>query len=212
MTDPTASAARDDLAFVRSLVSDSGQVAASTGVSLFGGGLCYGVQAIAQGLLLQFPAGFPGRNWAQLIFAVLPTVVFMVLITRITVRDVRNKPSAGGGVASRAFRTAFSAAGLSITVTATVFGYVAITEHNMTIWLFHPIMVCVALGVGWYMAYAIRRRPWFAVVSGGWFVCALVLTPLLHLMAAYILVLGVALFALMALPGWLLWRTARAGG
>ena len=211
MTDPTASAARDDLAFVRALVSDSGQVQASTGVSLFGGGLCYGFQCLAQGTLLQFPADFPGRNWAQLIFGVLPTVVFMVLVTRISVRDIRSKAGAGGGVASRALRTAFSAAGLSILTTATVFGYVAFTDHNFTIWLFHPIMVCVALGVGWYMAYAIRRRPWFAVVSGGWFVSALVLATLLHVIAAYIFVLGIALFGLMALPGWLLWRLARAG-
>ena len=212
MTDPTASAARDDLAFIRAMVSDSGQVQSSTGATLLGGGLCYGVQCVAQGTLLQFQADFPGRNWAQLIFAVLPTVVFLVLVTRISGRDWRNKPSAGGGVASRAFRTAFSAAGLSITVTATVFGYVAFTDHNLMIWLFHPIMVCVALGVGWYMAYAIRRRRWFAVVSGGWFVSALVLAALLHVMAAYILVLGLVLFGLMALPGWVLWRSARTGG
>jgi hypothetical protein len=207
MNDPSASA-RDDLAFIRGLVSDRGQIQSSTGAALLAGGLCFGTQCLIQGLLFQLPVGFPGRNWGQLIGGTLPTLVFLVLVARISLFDKRNNVGAGDGVASRAFRAAFSAVGISIGVTATVFGYVAITEHNMMIWLFHPIMVCVAQGVGWHMAFAIRRRHWFVAVSVAWFASALILATLLHQLGLFIAALGVALYLLMALPGWALMRSA----
>jgi len=210
MTDPTMSA-RDDLAFVRSLVSDGGQVQSSTGAALLAGGLCYGIQCLAQGLLLHVSAGFPGRGAAQLIAAILPTMVFLVLITRISLSAIRANMGVGTGVASRALRTAFGSMGLSILVTGTVFGYVAIREHSLTIWLFHPIMVGVAQGIAWYMASSIRRRGWYAAVAAGWFATALLLAALMHNIDGYISVIGAALLGLMALPGWILWRSARAG-
>ena len=211
MTDPTASA-RDDLAFVRGLVSDSGQVQSTVGAGLFAGGLCYGAQCFAQGLLGHLPAGFPNAGLIQLTAAILPTVVFLVLITRISLGARRQNKGVGTGVASRALGTAFGSMGLSILVTGTVFGYVAIREHSFTIWLFHPIMVGVAQGVGWFMASQIRRRGWYGAVAAGWFATALLLAVLMHNIDAYVLVIGAALFALMALPGWVLWRSARAGG
>jgi hypothetical protein len=212
MTDPTASAARDDLAFVRGLVSDGGQVQSSVGAGLFAGGLCYGVQCFAQALLGHLPAGFPGATLIQLTAATLPTVVFLVLITRISISAKRTIGGAATGVGSRALSAAFGSMGLSILVTGTVFGYVAIREHSFTIWLFHPIMVGVAQGVGWFMASQIRRRGWYAMVAAGWFATALLLAVLMHDVDAYVLVIGAALFGLMALPGWVLWRSARAGG
>jgi len=211
MTDPTASA-RDDLAFVRGLVSDSGQVQSTVGAGLFAGGLCYGAQCFAQGLLGHLPAGFPNAGLIQLTAAILPTVVFLVLITRISLGARRQNKGVGTGVASRALGTAFGSMGLSILVTGTVFGYVAIRDHSFTIWLFHPIMVGVAQGVGWFMASQIRRRGWYGAVAAGWFATALLLAVLMHNIDAYVLVIGAALFALMALPGWVLWRSARAGG
>jgi len=214
MTDPTANAARDDLAFIRGLVSDGGQIQSSAGAGLLAGGLCYGAQCIAQGLLMSFPARFPGREILQLIAAILPTLVFLVLITRISLRARRavTGGGAGAGVASRALGAAFGSMGLSVLVTGTVFGYVAIREHSLTIWLFHPIMVCVAQGIGWFMASSIRRRGWYALVAAGWFVTALLLTVLMDNIAGYVIVIGAALLGLMALPGWVLWRLARVGG
>ena len=211
MTDPTASA-RDDLAFVRGLVSDGGKVQSTVGAGLFAGGLCYGAQCLAQGLLGRLPAGFPNANLLQLTAAILPTVVFLVLITRISLTAKRHNRGAATGVGSRALNTAFGSMGLSILVTGTIFAYVAIREHSFTIWLFHPIMVGVAQGVGWFMASQIRRRGWYGIVAAGWFATALLLATLMHNLDAYVLVIGAALFGLMALPGWVLWRSARAGG
>jgi hypothetical protein len=147
----------------------------------------------------------------ELTAAVLPTLVFLVLISRISLNAIRANTGAGAGVASRALGTAFGSMGLSILVTGTVFGYVAIREHSLTIWLFHPIMVGVAQGIAWYMASRIRRRGWYAAVAAGWFATALLLAVLMHNIDGYIAVIGVALLGLMALPGWILWRSARAG-
>jgi len=211
MSDPTVDA-RDDLAFIRGLVSDGGQVQSSVGAGLFAAGLCYGVQCFAQGLLGHLPSGFPGGGVVQLVAAILPTLVFLVLITRISLGARRAYRGAGAGVASRALGAAFGSMGLSVLVTGTIFAYVAIREHSFTIWLFHPIMVGVAQGVGWFIASQIRRRGWYAAVAAGWFATALLLAVLMHDIDAYVLVIGVALLGLMALPGWVLWRSARAGG
>lgn len=210
---PGLDAARDDLAFVRALVSDGGQIQSKVGAGLFAGGLCYGAQCFAQDLLGHLPTGFPNAGPIQLTAAILPTVVFLVLITRISISARKAVGGNGGaGVASRALGAAFGSMGLSILVSGTVFGYVAIREHSLTIWLFHPIMVGVAQGVGWFIASQIRRRGWYAAVAAGWFATALLLATLMHDLDAYVLVIGGALLALMALPGWVLWRSARAGG
>jgi hypothetical protein len=211
MMDPTASA-RDDLAFIRGLVSDGGQIQSSVGAGLFAAGVCYGIQCFVQGLLGHLLAGFTGGGVAQMTAALLPTLVFVVLITRISLRARRAYKGVGASVGSRALGAAFGSMGLSVLVTGTVFGYVAIREHSLMIWLFHPIMVGVAQGVGWFMACQIRRRGWYAAVAAGWFATALLLATLLHNLDAYVLVIGVALLGLMALPGWVLWRSARAGG
>lgn len=208
MTDPTASA-RDDLAFVRGLVGDSGQVQSSTGAALFAGGLCYGTQCFAQALLAR---ALPNAGLGQLAASIAPTVVFLVLITGITLRARKAAAGARTGAASRAVQTAFGSMGLSILVSGSVFAFVAIREHSLMIWLFHPIMVGVAQGVGWYMAGSIKRRGWYMAVAAGWFATALLLATLLRNLDAYVLVIGAALYGLMALPGWVLWRSARAGG
>jgi hypothetical protein len=203
--------ARDDVAFVRALVSDGGRVQSSVGAGLLAGGLCYGAQCVGHGLLALVPTGLPGWGLAEMIVAILPSLVFAALIVGVARQDRRLKAAGGIGVASRALGATFGSMGLSALATAMVFGYAAIREHSLTIWLFHPIMVCVAQGVGWYMAFMIRRRGWYAVVSAGWFASALALTTLLHALVAFVFVLGAALFALMALPGWALWRAGRDG-
>ena len=209
MKDPAS--ARDDLAFIRGLVNDGGRIQASTGSALLAGGLCYGTQCLVQFLLAQLPPASPVQQLGEPIAGILPTLIFIVILTRITMRDRRNAVGAGGTVATRALKAGFSAVGASAIVTALIFGTVATQERNFTIWLFHPIMVCVGQGVAWYLAYAIRRRRWFLAVSMSWFACSLLLTALLHHLFAFILVVVVALYALMALPGWVLLRTARAG-
>lgn len=196
--------ARDDLAFLRALVSEGGQAQGAVGGGLLAGGLCYGLQCIAQwGMLV---SGWQGPPLLGLAVGVLPTVIFLAILARLVIRD---RKISHNGIGTRALNAAFGGAGLAAMTTATIFGYLAIRQQSITIWLFHPIMVCVVQGTVWYIAYAIRRRGWIGLVSAGWFASALLLTLLIgsHL---FVLLLAFSLLLLMAFPGWLLMRNGPA--
>lgn len=208
MKDPTERA-RDDLAFVRALVSEGGQAQASLGRALMVGGLCYGLQCLVQWV---FALGVPAPDSVQLAVGVVPTVIFIVLLVTLFQKD---KAKSQHGVATRALNAAFGGAGLAAMTTAIVFGYLAWRLHDFGIFLFHPMMVCVVQGTVWYIAFAVRRRGWLGLVSAGWFLVAIGLGLLLGsgmdvALPAFVLLIGLALLGLMALPGWVLMRTARA--
>ncbi|MEN3748918.1 hypothetical protein TPR58_17210 [Sphingomonas sp. HF-S3] len=208
MRDPTERA-RDDLAFVRALVSEGGQAQASLGRALVAGGLCYGLQSLVQWL---FALGVAAPDWLQLAVGVLPTVIFITLLVVLMQRD---KAQSQHGVATRALNAAFGGAGLAAMTTAFVFGYLSWRLGEFRIFLFHPMMVCVVQGTVWYIAFAIRRRGWLGLVSAGWFLVAVGLGLLLGtgdsaLIHWFVLLIGLALLGLMALPGWILMRSARA--
>ena len=204
MTDPTTSA-RDDLAFVRALMSESGQVQSSLGQALFAGGLCFGVQCLIQAYLstgVQVPVA------VHLITGFAPTLIFIVAITLITIRE---RGASQHSVGTRAINAAFGGGGLAAMTTAAIFGYLAYRTQNMGTWLLHPIMICVVQGVVWYTAFAVRRRGWFGLVSAGWFATSLTLALLLGAtdeksIWIFLLVLAAALLGLMALPGWVMLR------
>jgi hypothetical protein len=210
MTDPTTESARDDLAFVRALMSESGQVQSSLGQALLAGGACFGVQCLLQAL-------FANRSdiptWLHLAVGISPTLIFCIAITLITIRD---RGTSQHSVGTRAINAAFGGGGLAALTTALIFGYLAFSYRNMGTWLLHPVMICVVQGVVWYTAYAIRRRGWFALVSIGWFATSLILAYMLGLkdegiIVPFLLILSAALLGLMALPGWIIMRAgARA--
>ncbi|OYW78733.1 MAG: hypothetical protein B7Z26_09300, partial [Asticcacaulis sp. 32-58-5] len=76
-------------------------------------------------------------------------------------------------------------------------------------WMLYPIVLCSLMGAAWYVAVIIRRKLWLGVVSAGWFIAAFALmwrieTP------DYMLILSMALFLLMGVPGYVFMRLARA--
>ncbi|WP_066658258.1 MULTISPECIES: hypothetical protein [unclassified Sphingomonas] len=202
MTDPSQSA-RDDLAFVRALVSEGGQVQASAGEALLAGGLCYGLQCLVQWALMV--SGWPAPPIVHLTAGFLPTVIFVALIIWIVRRNGAVAPQ---GMAMRAFNAGFGSTGLATLTTAAIFGYLAWRRQDMGVWLFHPLMVAVLQGAAWYIAFAIRRRGWLALVSVGWFATAILGALMLERIDLFILLIGAALLLLMALPGWILLRGA----
>lgn len=203
MNDPTESA-RDDLAFVRALVTEGAQAQASVGEALLAGGLCFGIQCLLQSL---FAMGVAAPGWLHLAVATAPTLIFLALIIRISIRD---RQQSTHGVGTRALNAAFGGSGLAALTTAVIFGMLATREQSLFIWLFHPLMVCVVQGTVWYIAFAIRRRPWFGLVSGGWLASAVLLSLLADEPVSpwFVVLMGVALLLLMALPGWALMRSA----
>ncbi|MBX3563770.1 MAG: hypothetical protein KF730_04245 [Sphingomonas sp.] len=210
MSDPITESARDDLAFVRALVSEGGQVQLSLGQALFVAGLCYGIQCLIQTILA---TGIEAPVAVHLTVGILPTLIFIAEMIRITIRD---KGQSKHSVGTRAINAAFGGGGLAALTTALIFGWLAWRTHSMATWLLHPIMICVVQGTVWYIAFAVRRQGWFGLVSGGWFVTSLALAWILglgdpDLFVPFLAILTVALLGLMALPGWILWRGAARG-
>ena len=192
-----------DLAFVKALVSEGARVRISGGALYLAGGICYGLQCLVQWAHL---VGLINLGlWGNLIAGFLPTIVFLTVMCVILWRD-RKVPK--NGVATRALNAAFSSAGLANLFMVGVFGYAAITEKSILIWLLYPITVCAFQGAVWFTAYMIRKEAWLAIISTGWFITTLTLGFLITT-PHYVLVLGIALSVIMGGGGWYMMRQAR---
>jgi hypothetical protein len=198
-------AARDDLAYMRSLVSGGVAMQSTIGEAFTWAGALYGGQCILH--WLQILEIVPSEGPIALAVSVLPTLVFCVILGIIIWKD-RRMPA--GGAAARALGAVFQGAGLANLVMACVFAYGASKAESFGLWLYHPIVVCMFQGVAWYVAWSILRRAWLGLVALGWFVTTVALGVVLYSdIGAYLLILGVALIVCMAIPGWVIWRGAK---
>jgi hypothetical protein len=196
--------AREDLAYMRSLVSGTGPMQKTIGEAFTWAGALYGGQCLLH--WLQTLGLVPQQGLVALAVVLLPTLVFIVVLTVIIWKD-RKTPA--GGVASRALGAVFQGAGLANLVMAFVFAYGASRAESLGLWLYHPIVVCMFQGVAWFVAWVILRRGWLGLVAVGWFATTVALGVAVFAdVGAYLLILGVALFGLMAIPGWVIWRGA----
>jgi hypothetical protein len=196
--------ARDDLAYMRSLVSGGAAMQSTIGEAFMWAGALYGGQCLLH--WLQTLGLVSSEGLIALAVSLLPTVLFCVILTIIIWKD-RKKPA--GGPSSRALGAVFQGAGLANLVMAIVFAYGASKAENFGLWLYHPIVVCMFQGVAWYVAWVIMRRGWLGFVALGWFATTVALGVVLYAdIGTYLLVLGVALIMCMAIPGWVIWRGA----
>jgi hypothetical protein len=112
-------------------------------------------------------------------------------------------------VAARALNATYTSAGVANLFIVAIFGYNAMLEKSMTLWLLYPAVICVFQGAVWYVAWVIRRKLWLAVISAGWLLTSVTLGALIHNAPDYLLVLSVALIVLMGGGGWYMQRTAQ---
>lgn len=197
--------ARDDLAYMRGLVSGTGPMQATIGECFFWAGLLYGGQCFLH--WLQAAGVLSSEGSVALAIGWLPTVLFCVVLTVIIWKDRKTKVT---GVASRALGAVFQGAGLANLVMAFVFGYGSVTAESPGLWLYHPIVVCMFQGVAWYVAWTILRRAWVGFAAAGWFMTTVALgVAVFGDMGTYLLILAVALVVLMAIPGWVIWQGAK---
>lgn len=198
----SAAQARDDLAFLRGIVDEKSPFARNFGVIYMAGGFCYGLQCLFAWLFLKIGEGVP--TTIHLVNAILPTVVFIGVMIFGLVRDRKVAPLMGP--VARGIEAAFQGTGLANVVLIAVFGVAALRASDLSLWLFYPATVCVLQGAVWYGAARLRRRLWMGVVAAGWLVAGLVAGLSINSIETYIAVLGLALFALMGVPGWIVWR------
>jgi hypothetical protein len=193
-----------DLAFMKALVTEGPQMQASSGQLYMTAGLAYGVQCLFQWAELVGIVKYPG--WLGLSVAILPTIVFLAVMTRVMWLNRKTKQH---GVATRALNAVFSSTGLANLFMVVVFGYNAITQKSITIWLYYPIVVCAFQGAAWYAAYMIRKKLWMAVMSAGWFATTLAVGFCVYTPGNYVLVLAIALVVLMGGGGYVMVRQAQ---
>ena len=193
-----------NLAFVKALVSDGARTQITGGIVFFAGGLCFGLQCLVQ--YGQARSWLPNNALACLAAGILPSVVFCVILGVVLWRKRKEQPQ---GIANRALNATFSSAGLANLFMIFVFGYNALTQKSLAIWLYYPCVVCAFQGAIWYVAYMIRRKLWLAGLSAGWFLTTVALGLTLHDTNTYVLILGFALLALMGGGGWYMMHLAK---
>lgn len=198
-----AKTAQEDLAFLRDLVESSKDAPIPGGAIFLAGGLLYGGQTLFH--WCQALGWFTPPVPVNLFISIAPTIAFLIILARSL--DEQRK-SNSSGIARRALDAGFSAAGSCNAVLALVFGWVAIQQKDLYIWLLYPIIVFALQGAAWQIAYQLQRRRWMGVISLGWFVAAIGLGLTLRTLT-YGLIVTLSLFLLMALPGALMLRTMK---
>jgi hypothetical protein len=192
---------KDDIAFIRSLTEESGHSLARAGAVLAAAGVIFGICALQYWLIfagmLEVPS--PWRAWLWVVEAVL----FFAAVAAIT----RGTPASG-----QAARVAH-AAGACVGIGAVASGIaLALGSHRLAApWLpagVLPLILFTLYGSAWAVAFAILRKPAFAIVASACFLAAVLCGALLGSPAEW-LVLSIGLFGLVALPGIMMWRQAR---
>jgi hypothetical protein len=195
-----AQAARDDLAFMKSLVDGAERSQAATGKLFVAAGLLYGLQMVGHWLQASGRLALPPLG--NLAIAVVPTAVFLVILTVVLVRE---SPGNHGGSTNRAFQAVFSAAGLTNLVLAAVFAPPAIAQHDIRIWLFFPCVVYALQGGAWFAVWTLRRRGWMLLTALGYFAFAVAMGATIG-KELYILFAGLGMLLCMVLPGLVMMR------
>ena len=205
---PRPNSPEDDLAFMRSIVEGGWRPPLTLAVCYLAGGLLYGLQCLfhvgqATGLI-RWP------DLANLAFVAGITVAFLAVLTWAILKDRRDSPPNRGPLAARTLSAAFSATGMANAAVLIVFGVGAVRDQDFAIWLYYASIVFALQAAAWYMAWTLKRKGWMlATALGGW-ATAVALGVLVREPLWYLGVCTIALFALFALPGWIMFRDARA--
>ncbi|TPW03103.1 MAG: hypothetical protein FD125_1745 [bacterium] len=197
-----------DIAWMRRL-AEEGAGAPMQGASiLMFAGLIYGAASLfhwAQiGDLIDFPGLVEGVIWL-----IATGLFFVVLIVVITGLKRKTGVVTAG---NRASSTTWSALGWGIFAlfsSLAVLGLRLGEDAAMLALALTPSVIMVFYGIGWAVSATMYRSRALWWLAAGSFVAAPLLAALADQNAQYLAYAG-ALFLLMALPGWLLMRQARA--
>ena len=205
---PTAQSAEADLAFLRSIVEGDPRPPMTLAICYLAGGLLYGIQCLfhlGQVLgLVRWP------DLASLIFVVGITVAFLAILTWAILTDRKSGAGQRGPSSSRTLNAAFSATGMTNAAVVIIFAVGAVRDGDFSIWLYYAAIVFALQAAAWYVSWLIRKKGWMlATALGGW-ATAVALGVLVREPFWYLVVCTMALFLLFALPGWHMFRLARA--
>ncbi len=190
-----ADAARDDLAFMRSLVTGPDNFQRHFGEAYALAGACYGVQMglhMTQAWFSWFTA-----PPAALLVGFGPTLVFLALLALLLWR----RRSAPPTTSNRAIGAVFQAVGLANLALAAVIGGAAWRAQSLQVWLIFPCAVFVLQGAAWLVAWHVRRRAWLGLVGAGWFAAGIAMSFAIDVLPAYMALAAFGFLAFMLAPG-----------
>jgi hypothetical protein len=196
--------ASDDLAFMRSLVeAGNARNAMAGGAGFAAAGVVYGLQCLVQWAGTTGLIALSQTGW--LVSSIAPTLVLLAWFSWFFWRrGTLNQPRA-----TRAINAAFTALGSTNLVILIVVGILATRKQSIEIWELYGSIVFALQGSGWIIAYLLRKQIWLLAVGLGWFAGAIVSAYFIGT-TTYILVCALCLFGLMAVPGFVMMRLARA--
>jgi hypothetical protein len=201
-----ADSAREDLAFLRTLVAPEDRWQRQFGQIYAAAGACYGAQMLMH--ISQRLGVLPDQGLAAQAIGWGPTVAFVAILIWLIRRGGRMP---GGGATSRAVGSVFAAVGMANLALCLSIGSVALRLHSQTIWLIYPCVVMVLQGLAWLVAFMLRRRPWLGVVALGWFATGVSMAIFIDNMTGFVAAATVGIFAFMLAPGLYLMRQAGKG-
>lgn len=197
-------AARDDLAYLRTLVQPDNHGARQFGETYFAAGVCYGVQMLLHGA--QMMGWLDGRTLGLLI-GIGPTIVFIALLVWISWRHRRQQPAS---VTGRAVQAVFAGVGMGNVALVAIIGVAAWRHQSLDVWLIYPCVVMVLQGIAWGVAWAVRRKLWLGGVALGWLVVGIAMGITIVDKVAFMIITALGLLLFMVLPGWVMMRQPRA--
>lgn len=198
-----------DIAWMRNLAQEGASAPLRGGDILLAAGLLFGLGSVANWLVMSGLTPWAPGKVLNLVWPVV-TVVFVTLAFVLGGRKARE-----GGVrtaANRASATVWSSVGIGIFtlfVSIALIGWRLGGEFQAFIFSLIPSLIMVFYGMGWAVSATMTRSAFLWRLSIASFVAAPVLAAFTGSDWQY-LAYAVCLFGLMALPGWLLMRKARA--
>ena len=197
-----------DIAWMRRLAEEGADAPMQGASILMSAGLIYGAASLFH--WAQISGVFPTSGLAIGIGWLAATGLFLLTLFVIISRLKRDR---GVTTASnRASGTVWSALGwgiFALFASLAVLGYRLGEDAAMLGLALSPSIIMVFYGIGWAVTAAMYRSRMLWSLAIGSFAAAPLLASLTGLDAQYLAYAG-ALFLLMALPGWILMRQARA--
>jgi hypothetical protein len=201
--------AREDLAFLRSLVDEDwrpgvwtfGAVYTSVGVTLVAHVLIS--WAAAAGYL---PLRGGGLIAAYVVLYMLASLVWVWIGNRAR-REAERGRAPAASVKGRAGAVALMSAFAGHLVMMAVFVIVALRQRNDVFLELAPLVLFTLQSMVWFVVHAMRRQRWQVVVAVAWLVAVIALAPLVGT-GAFGFGIAVTAVALMIVPGVHMIRTA----
>ena len=194
---------KDDIEFMKALTQDSARVTARDGAIMASVGVIFGLTAFQYWLIFSGIVNIPSA-WQPWMW--IDGLVLFWLVLGLLMRHFRvPAPSA----AARAVSAAWGGVGTALiaAIVALLAGAWRLGLPSLVIWVF-PLVLFTLYGAAWVVAFAVRRRLWFAFIAGGCFVAAIACGIVMGALEEW-LVLAVGLFLLVAIPGITIVRLAQ---